>query len=253
MVRVPTVHKRKLRLRDWHLEALTGLLGSAPGFVWAIKSAVVERNLWFALGLSIASLLIAALAVTRALRKRSVELQFEPPKEPQAIVDWAKQVHRLLNEGKSDEDREAEGVRITVHAVRRRRWLDEPFEFQQLTNYVGGHQTGFARTHSARPGIIGLVARYRQPFAMVRTSDNDEKFLEEMVLNWAFTWDEAKALSPDRRSWMAVPLTDGTDGPVVAVVYLDSKQDDFFGEDLQERIVDQSIALAERLRDRYNR
>jgi hypothetical protein len=91
--------------------------------------------------------------------------------------------------------------------------------------------------------------RERAPFAARRASEDFEGFIRELVREWGFTEEDARALSPDRRSWMAVPIV-GRKG-VVAVVYLDSSAPDFFEQPVRELVLKACAGFASYTLDAY--
>jgi hypothetical protein len=109
-------------------------------------------------------------------------------------------------------------------------------ELEQLLPYLGGAGSGPGRTFSIRSGVAGKAARERIAFAASRQSEDYEQFLHELVRDWSYTEDDARQLTPDRRSWMAVPVFD-VRGRVAAVVFLDSNETSFFTKELQQLIV----------------
>jgi len=252
VVELPSIKPGRFRFRKYHVDIVLTLGGAAPALAWGIRGLSSGEITFGVVLLTVGGMLLLG-GVIKACFERATEMRSQPPDEPHTLVDWARQLHKQIHQGVSQADLEAINLRITVHKVDRRRWNSSPHSFQQLTNYVGGRQAGLARRFSARPGIIGRVARYGSPLAMSRTSEDDRSFVEEMVLDWCFTWDEAAQISPDRRAWMAVPLTDGKEGPVIGIVYLDAADPDFFTNDVQEVVVGQCELLVERIVERYGR
>ncbi len=126
-------------------------------------------------------------------------------------------------------------VRTTIHRIVSGDGAAE--EVEQLLPYIGGTGSPPGRRFSVRSGIIGKAVRERNVFAASRVSPDYEAFLSELVRDWSYTVEDARKLSPDRRSWMAVPLpVEG--GPVVAVVYLDSNEPGFFGAEVQRVVLE---------------
>lgn len=253
MVELPTIRPGRSRLRSWHLDALLGLLGPIPMFVVGLRAALASSGEpWVAWVLLPAAGASAVLAFVKGWRARGTELKFEPPTEPAPLVDWARQLRAQLEREMATADWDSAELRITVHKVERKAWNSEPTSFQQLTNYVGGRQTGMGRRFPARAGIIGVAARHGSPVVSQRVSEDDALFTEEMVKNWGYTWDEANGLSADRRSWMAVPMTDEARGRVVGVVYLDSRLSNL-ADSVQEAVIRQVEELVRIVRERYSK
>lgn len=142
-------------------------------------------------------------------------------------------------------------LRVTIHRVvphAKKRGAAE--ELEQLLPYVGGRGSHPGRTFSIRSGIIGKAVRERTAFAASRRNDDHAQFLAELVRDWSYTEEDARALSSDRRAWMAVPIF-GSDSSVVAVVYLDSNEREFFGGDLQRFIVEVCEGIATYISETY--
>jgi hypothetical protein len=141
-------------------------------------------------------------------------------------------------------------LRLTIHRVVPRGRSDPPEELEQLLPYMGGTGNPPGRRFSIRSGIIGLAARGR--FAMVagRGCADPEGFVAELVDDWAYTEHEARTLTPDRHAWMAVPML-SAQGATIAVVYLDSREPDFFTEPLQRLILVICGGINNYLREAY--
>ena len=128
-------------------------------------------------------------------------------------------------------------LRMTILRVVPPTARDRPVEeLEQIVPYVGGLGRGSGRRFSVRSGIAGRAVREQAAFAASRQHDDYAEFLRELVTVWGYTSVDARQLTEDRYSWMAVPLM----GPhsVVAVVYLDSDRRHFFTDDVQALIID---------------
>jgi hypothetical protein len=115
-------------------------------------------------------------------------------------------------------DIKSEDLRVTIHRVVPP--LDNSESIEQIVPYVGGNGGGAGRTFSLRSGITGLSIRLGKPVAASRVSDDESAYREELKDKWGYTEKEARALSPDRRSFMAVPIRGKHH--IRGVVYLDS-------------------------------
>ena len=142
-------------------------------------------------------------------------------------------------------------LRITIHRVvpasSERGRTDE---LEQLLPYVGGTGAPADRRFSIRSGVIGKAAREKMVIAVVRDSENYQDFLRDLVGEWAYTEDEARKLTPDRRAWMAVPIL-AADESVAAVVYLDSSVRAFFTPALMQLIVNSCHGITSYVREVY--
>ncbi len=108
-------------------------------------------------------------------------------------------------------------------------------ELEQVLAYVGGSGKGPGRRFSVRSGITGRAVREQAAFAASRRHDEYADFLRELVTTWGYTSVDARQLTEDRQAWMAVPIM----GPrgVVAVVYLDSDEREFFTPEVQALVI----------------
>lgn len=124
-------------------------------------------------------------------------------------------------------------LRATVHRVvppRKRHAVPEHLE--QLLPYVGGKGGAGGRRFSIRSGVIGKAARAKAPFSSTRKSDGHPDFVRELVHDWCYTDEDARSVTPDRQSWMAVPVL-MANGTVGVVVSLDSSVPGFFTDEVQ--------------------
>lgn len=129
-------------------------------------------------------------------------------------------------------------LRVTIHrVVWRTRKGPAAEQLEQMLPYIGGTGGPADRTFSIRSGVIGKAAREKVVVATTRESTEYPEYVQELIGNWAYTEEDARALSPDRYAWMAVPILSSSHG-VVAVVYLDSSVPGFFTKDVWERVVD---------------
>ncbi len=128
-------------------------------------------------------------------------------------------------------------LRVTIHRVVPSKKKGAAAEqLEQLLPYIGGPGGPPDRTFSIRSGVIGKAAREKVVVATVRESPEYPEHLQELVGNWGYTEEDARALSPDRQAWMAVPILTA-DAATIAVVYLDSSVRDFFTPELMRLIV----------------
>jgi hypothetical protein len=136
----------------------------------------------------------------------------------------------------SGDDRANGTVRLTIHRVVPDTRGAPPEELEQLLPYMGGPGSPPGRRFSIRSGITGKAARWKSAVVAERENADYETFVGDLVREWAYTEHDARKLSPDRQTWMAVPLLHPRDG-TMAVVYLDSRDPGFFTEPLQELVL----------------
>ena len=139
--------------------------------------------------------------------------------------------------------------RLTLHVV-----VDEE-RYQQVVNYVGGPPDKAkcaGRIWSTKMGLVGRVIRYGTSDPMLMSSMSDgEGFLAELVKDYGYSREEARDLTPGRRSAMVVPITK-EGGAVIACVYADSSEVGWFSEEIQEIMVAGTEAVASFARVRYH-
>jgi len=142
-------------------------------------------------------------------------------------------------------------LRVTIHRVMPATKPDaDPEQTEQILPYIGGAGKGPGRKFSVRSGIVGRVVREQAPYASTRADDDYETFIHDLVTQWSYTEQEARALSPDRKAWMAVPIF-GSSHKVIAVVYLDSNDRTLFTEAVRDLIINGSSGIARYVDERY--
>ncbi|HEU0301999.1 MAG TPA: hypothetical protein VFR37_21265 [Longimicrobium sp.] len=124
-------------------------------------------------------------------------------------------------------------LRITIHRV-----VDgsRGERLEQLLPYVGGTGGPPRRVFDVRSGVIGLAVRKKDVVTVSRKSNGPADLVRELVHDWGYTEDEARAISADRQTWMAVPMLSATQVPL-AVVSLDSSISDFFSPEIQKVVL----------------
>jgi hypothetical protein len=143
-------------------------------------------------------------------------------------------------------------LRITIHrVVSAGKDHGGVEELEQLLPYVGGTGAPAGRRFSIRSGVIGKAVREKKVIAVVCESESYQGFLKELIREWAYTEDEARKLTPDRRAWMAVPIL-AADESVAAVVYLDSSVRDLFTPALVQLIVNGCHGTTSYVREVYS-
>lgn len=142
-------------------------------------------------------------------------------------------------------------LRVTIHRVM---WPARKGtgaeELEQLLPYIGGTGGAPGRKFSIRAGVIGKAAREKRAVVVRRESEVYPDFVRELVRIWAYTEEEARAVSADRHAWMAVPIL-GADLAVAAVVYLDSSIPGFFTADTQQLVSNACSGVATYIVETY--
>ncbi len=142
-------------------------------------------------------------------------------------------------------------LRMTIHRVVEAPKPNQAAEqLEQVLPYIGGQGKGAGRRFSIRSGIIGRAVRDAAPYTFVRQTDDYDAFINEMVSEWGYTRDEARALTEDRQAWMAVPIQ-GPQG-ALGVVYLDTNSRDLFAPEVQVLVINGCRGIADYVDARYS-
>jgi hypothetical protein len=135
-------------------------------------------------------------------------------------------------------------LRVTIYRIH-----NNGEELQQCVPYAGGDEDGEGRTFQSNSGIIGKAFQARKPMHAKREQEDFELFVQEMIEQYHIPREDAKMLRPDRKSWLAIPIF-GEQAPV-GVVFLDSKDKEFFTEKVIETAVAATEGIASYVRKIY--
>lgn len=124
--------------------------------------------------------------------------------------------------------------RITVHVKCGRKY------YTQAVPYAGRH---LVRAHVGRKfrmgcGIVGKAFK-GEPFVMQISSwqgHSVSDYRRELVENWGYTKEEAQKLTPNAKSWIAVPIGDCKNNTIQAVLYADSDEVKAFESDAAKKL-----------------
>lgn len=227
------------RKRFWEHKAVVEALAVIPPIAAAAVTAILnlrdpaKRSLgWVLIG---ASVWLAVASVVKILNAQAQDAALKKSEGYEGLLAALHVLHGAVRSRAGSDNLHEGRLRATIHRVVPGQGGVE--EVEQLLPYIGGTGSSAGRTFSVRSGIIGKAVRERSVFAASRVSSEYEAFLSELVRDWSYTMDDARKLSPDRRSWMAVPIpVEG--GPVVAVVYLDSSEPEFFSGEVQRVVLE---------------
>jgi hypothetical protein len=84
-----------------------------------------------------------------------------------------------------------------------------------------------------------------------RVGDDHAGFVADLIATWFYTESEAKKLSADRKTWMAVPILNKNKN-VLVVVYLDSAEQDTFSDSAIELVINGCIGIASYISQHYS-
>ena len=130
--------------------------------------------------------------------------------------------------------------RATVH-------IPDPLYDNWLYQLLDYHPKGAGngRTFSTRTGIVGLAWRQNK---VEEWSQSSGISLDDLIKQWGMTHREAaqRRASDGTKVMLSIPLMDPSRSRPVGVLYLDSKEQECFGQDRTAR-----LALADELRAIY--
>jgi hypothetical protein len=240
--------KKRWYKRDCGFELVTALATSASAFVCA---AIVFRSKGEASAFFVA-IVSAGAAITlgtwRALRTKKKEDRYEPIIEPPSIVGWAHTLHHCLCREGGITDPATGQLRVVVHRVEYEKDQRTPKYLEQVISYVGGKGGPVGRKTPPRTGIIGKAVRTGKPWKLKRESQDVKDFVDLLVSDWGFYWEEATSISATRWSFAAFPFSSRLNGPIIGVVFADAEHPDFFTDDVMNIIYDNTSGLTEMIR-----
>ncbi|MGL4514788.1 MAG: hypothetical protein ACRCT8_16995 [Lacipirellulaceae bacterium] len=158
------------------------------------------------------------------------------------------QVLLSLIKARYDEQQKS-GLRVTIHKP-----TSNGDEFIQVVEYLGDERGGSCggRRFPSTAGVIGQCAKEKTTVAGTRGNDVFLDYVDELVRNWGFTREAAKAVNPQTKSWYGVPIINPETDELAAVVYLDSILPGFFDDDAPRQDVgDCCIGIANYVAARY--
>lgn len=157
-------------------------------------------------------------------------------------------IHAILV---ADDDRDVEeqtGLRLTVHVP-----INE-CQLQQVVDYVGDERGGrtAGRVFAMQSGIAGHVYRVGRPLAAQRFEEDYERHVRDLLWDWAYVEEDARKLDPATRAWMAVPLVVPPAAKIQGILYLDSRDRDYFTADRQRLVINAATGVARFVTRRYS-
>lgn len=257
------LRKRAFYERKWLVETIA----AGPPFIGATYSAYkalqsngvqVEPNSLsvtdngvdpLILGSVCAWLLVAS--VIKVLAAKAQDTRDDLAKGHDGIRAALNVVHNTVSlVGKLETAEQRRTLRVTFHRVVPPLGHSEYIE--QIVPYVGGNGSEPGRRFSIRSGITGCAIREKAVIVMSRQSVQYEDYLNELVKDWSYTEADAKKMTSDRFSAMAVPVA-GRGQDMLGVVYLDSSLKNFFAVDeVQQAVVAACTGVADYIGERYD-
>lgn len=259
MAGIPDLAKKPFYLRNWFSESLTavGVLissGSAVALAISIiryptdQTRPAETILsWFAVGGAVIAVGGAITKIIQALHKDERDKDEERMDGLYAALHIA---HSMVRHSHNFPLKDHDRLRVTLHRiVPPTKTGQAATEYQQMFNYIGG-SGGQGRCFPIGTGIVGKAIREEEVLTFSRNNDDTQAYINELVKNYGFSRANAKNVTFDRNSWMAVPIKyDGKE--VAGVLYLDAKDKDFFTDEVKEQVVRVSAGIAVFINERY--
>lgn len=166
---------------------------------------------------------------------------------PLVFLDEA--ITRSKKIGAGDEKR----FRATIHRI-------DKEEHEQCVPYVGfgaGDPKDVGRKWSNHCGLVGQVVRAGSAAGevlhvqMKESIKDPDSYIGAMIEIFGYTKKQAKERASMRLSAIAVPINDGNPENVIAVLYCDSSERNFFDEETKILCVMAGMAIAKYVRTVY--
>lgn len=251
MKMLPGVVKRKFYESAWFSEMISSvpiLIASIAAAWESFKNKSLVYQAWF---LVFGAILLLLASIIRIWRTYKHDTKTEHPSIHDGLFGALYVLYGGVENYRQKDGHSNGGLRVTIHRIVEDKKKEYPEELEQLLPYIGGSNgCKPGRRFSIRSGIIGKAAREKAVFSSYRENDDYELFVKELVSIWSYTEEDAKKLTSDRKSWMAVPIF-GKDDIVIGVVYLDSNEKDFFTDNVQEIIINACTGVADYISNRY--
>lgn len=249
MAGIPGLDPTPYYQKKWFAE----LIGSIPPIVAIVIAAIINLNdsdptkrvlSW--IGFCSAGWLLIASAVKIGQARRQDQKE-DSTNLHDGLTAALTVIHAEIahNAKFSTTDMHNGRLRVTMHRV-----VPNEAKLEQLVSYVGGDGGEVGRRFSIQSGIIGKAIREKKPFVGTRRNDNYAEYIGELVSFWSYTEEDAKKLSQDRMSWLAVPIF-YRNKKAEAVVYLDSAERGFFDQGMINLVTYACAGIASYCEEKY--
>ena len=255
MARIPGVAAPLWYKRQWIGEIFSivaPIIATSVTIYIYLSDKTKPPELAWALGVSVGSLLLTGLAKT--VRAYSLDKKQAQEHSPGDLRGAVHVLYALLCKVGSITEPGSKKVRITIHkVVEKAHSVEDPEWLEQVIPYVGGEGGRPGRRFPIRSGIIGLAVRDQALYVGLRENNDYLAFVKELVQKWGYTEQDARRLSNDRFSWMAIPIFGKQDSKsvVIGVVFLDSDDRDFFTGEVKQLIITACAGIAAYIDERY--
>ena len=223
------------RRKPWEKKWFAEVAGSGPPFLAAVFAAVKAlgdpSTTWLFWPSVLACVWLLLASILKVVQAKKLDAEEDLRKSHDGLTAALSVLHSTVCQisGVPESERSS-CLRATFHRVVPP--LDEADHIEQIVPYVGGRGNGEGRKFPIRSGITGQAVRDKSPYIMNRTSESYDDYKKELVSKWHYTEGDVKAITSDRFSAMAVPMTSRDGQHVIGVVYLDSSNRNFFGSEV---------------------
>ena len=224
---------------------------------WAVSNAAVDPSVVTATANGVDPVILGGVctwllvaSVLKVLAAKAQDAKEDIAKGHDGLSAALHVVHSVVaRAGTLVDDGRSKSLRVTFHRVVPP--LDSSELIEHIVPYVGGDGGAPGRTFSIRSGLTGRAIREKAIFVMSRQSERYEDYVNELVRDWSHTEADAKKMTIDRFSAMAVPVR-GRGQDVLGVVYLDCSVKNFFASnEMQEFVVAACVGVTDYIGERY--
>jgi hypothetical protein len=242
--------------KPWYVRevwpALAGLGLGVPASIFALVrelNAQASNNYQLA-ALALTSLSVASLGIVKLVQSLHKDAENDKKDSPNDLRGCLHVIHSTVAGHKKKPAPDDGWLRITVHSV-------VGDELEQSVAYVGATEANrggsAGRRFSITTGIIGRAARSKKTSMVKRPPDMQfAEWQQWLVEHTGMTAGQAAETRADRFAFLGVPIQ-GPSQEVRAVLYLDSRDYDFFTEEAVSLIADGCVGLAEWIDEHYYR
>jgi hypothetical protein len=250
MDHMPGAASASIFQKKWVIEILTVVFPiiAACVTVWNNYSDPDKQWSNITLVAGIVWLIIASLA--RVVHAYHLDKKETKQNNYEGLLGAANVLYSTVSKHLQYDDGNSGKLRITMHRVTFKNKKSEPVGLVQMIPYVGGKGGEAGRAFTINPGIIGHVARNGKVRVATRVGDDQAAFVSELMSNWFYTEAEARSLTSDRKTWMAVPIL-SKDKNVLVVVYLDSTEREAFSDSVIQIVINGCIGVASYISQHY--
>lgn len=256
--RIPGVKPKHWTLHKWLPALLAAIGGVIVGIIGLVKLSKTENIPTSIFYWGLCALILTGAAAFWGIIIQILEARKKHESDgPNDLKGCAQVLWRILRMLDKKPISNIDCLRITIHRFDGSKKAKNPGQLEQVTDYIGGRGNGRGRKFSPNIGIIGSVIREfehdseKSFIVSKRKTDDQGTFVEEMVNEWGYMVDDARQLTHDRCSWMAVVLDDENRNPI-GCVYLDSNDLNYFDDKQTQLIVIRgAFGIADYIRERY--